>query len=518
VQRVCETAARLVVPPQQLLELRARDREADPPGGRLARHERERRDEVCMSVGQLHDRRRRGGARHQQVCPLLGRRVFRQQPQRGGVPVRRARRRAPADRLGRLGEHRYRRGVAAPARVLDVVGARRGGCAALRQRGGAPLVGAEPPGCRSRLVDRAAHQRVAEAEPPRHVGRVHEAELEQLVKRRRRRRLVDVRRGRGELGLERIARDGGALQHPPCRCGQQRELLAERGAHGRGHLDAAELHRRARVARAARELLEVERIAAALRVQHVGAHRVDVVAEQLGGFGAAQSRQLQARHGVVPCGTLERAAEPLRQLPRPRRQCQQHRRRRRAAQQRREQIDRRAVGPVHVVERQQQRRRDGQALEQRAHGGVRAIAVRRDRAPAGVAERREDLREVGRHVRADPARLEPRHVVVERVDEDRERQVLLELGGAPGQHEPAAGVGAGRQLGEQPGLADAGVAGEQQRGRPVARDPGQRGVDRVQLGRAPDEVTGDLRHGATLTGLGVQGARNQGARPMCGSG
>ena len=54
--------------------------------------------------------------------------------------------------------------------------------------------------------------------------------------------------------------------------------------------------------------------------------------------------------------------------------------------------------------------------------------------------------------------IEPVHVLVERVDEDRERHVALELGRRAVEHQVAARIGPRAELGEQSRLADARLA------------------------------------------------------------
>jgi hypothetical protein len=63
----------------------------------------------------------------------------------------------------------------------------------------------------------------------------------------------------------------------------------------------------------------------------------------------------------------------------------------------------------------------------------------------------------------------------------------------------AAVVGPARELGEQPRLADAGLAFELQRRRVAVSERSERGFDRAQLGRSPDEVLEGRVRTATLT-------------------
>ena len=170
-----------------------------------------------------------------------------QEAQRGAEPAGGAGGGAKDRRRPGLGEHGDRRQVPVARRELDVVRPRRRRRAALGEDLRAALVRAEQPAAGRALVHRAAHERVAEAEAPRDVGRAHEAEVEQLVERLHRRGVVRAGRGGGEVGLERVAGDGRAAQHPAGVGGQEPELLGQRGDHRGGHADG--LQRRSGVRR-----------------------------------------------------------------------------------------------------------------------------------------------------------------------------------------------------------------------------------------------------------------------------
>ena len=88
--------------------------------------------------------------------------------------------------------------------------------------------------------------------------------------------------------------------------------------------------------------------------------------------------------------------------------------------------------------------------------------------------------------RREPRGREAAHVLVERVHEEPERHVALELRRAAREHQHAAGVGHAAQLGEQAGLPDARLA--DQRDRRGLRPGGaiQRGAQHGQL-RAPSD-------------------------------
>ena len=110
-------------------------------------------------------------------------------------------------------------------------------------------------------------------------------------------------------------------------------------------------------------------------------------------------------------------------------------------------------------------------------------------------------------------RVEAVDVLVERVDEDPERQVELELAGPAREDEVRACVCAGGQLGEEARLADSRLADElERRGSPLA-DLGEETVDRAELRSAADEMgrqVPSVASGSTLD----QGrrSRNQGGR------
>jgi hypothetical protein len=114
---------------------------------------------------------------------------------------------------------------------------------------------------------------------------------------------------------------------------------------------------------------------------------------------------------------------------------------------------------VGVVDREQERRAAAELLEQRLDRAMGAVAL--------TLERRPELR-LGAQCREDPSQLrelvapkahEPgagvgSEVVIERVDEGRERRVALELGRPPGEDQIVALVAESEQLLEKRRLAD----------------------------------------------------------------
>jgi hypothetical protein len=119
---------------------------------------------------------------------------------------------------------------------------------------------------------------------------------------------------------------------------------------------------------------------------------------------------------------------------------------------------------VEVVQDEHERPGLREMLEQRPHRTVAAVALVLGRyrlAASQRRQRREDVRELrlyGAVERSEPARVQARDVLIQRVDEHRERQVVLELRRPTGQNQVPARPGASGELPQQPRLADPGFA------------------------------------------------------------
>ena len=156
----------------------------------------------------------------------------------------------------------------------------------------------------------------------------------------------------------------------------------------------------------------------------------------------------------------------------------------RAAHEEREEVARRAVGPVDVLERQQHRAGASELLEQRQHrleqaalaGARLLVGACADAAQLGqqvgerVARARREL--LGR-VRAHPARERP-----QRGDERRVRDLrAAELEALAQEHARIARTRARLHLAQQPRLADARLAGDEHERRPPAGGALQRAFE-----------------------------------------
>ena len=159
----------------------------------------------------------------------------------------------------------------------------------------------------------------------------------------------------------------------------------------------------------------------------------------------------------------------------------------------RDELQRRVVGPVQVVEYDHDRSPCGKALQQEADGSVSAeplVAQHRLLPASGGPDARQHPRELDDAVSDEafePVVADRAHVVVEGVDPHAEGHVALELRSAPGEDEMSTPRGGARKLRQQPGLADARTSVERKAARLSARQRVERMLKRPQLKPAPDQ-------------------------------
>jgi hypothetical protein len=177
-----------------------------------------------------------------------------------------------------------------------------------------------------------------------------------------------------------------------------------------------------------------------------------------------------------------------------------------AGEQEAEHVAGRPVGPVGVLDDQEHRGLLGGRLEEEVHGleqvgAVEGRTVARlvgaEHAAAGLepAERRVDAGDVPDHI-GEIVGQSAEHLGEREV---RERAVA-EVKTVPGEHLPALGVGQVAELGEEPGLADPGVAGQQ-------NGPGRDAVG----------VRTDAEHRSKLRQLGVPSHQGLAGMPRHGA-
>ena len=395
---------------------------------------------------------------------LPRRRTVGEHAQRRLVEPRRRRRRRSLELPCRALQHVERPLVAELRGVFHVMGARDQPGAAPLECGGGARVGGQPPAAGRALVDGVAHDRVPEREPARPVCRPHERAGQQLVERAERVGLGDAGGLSGERRLERIAGHRRALEQQP--------RLVRQG----GQLGAQRQRQRLGDARRPRELLEVERVAAAQRVD-----RRRVGADQLPRLGLAERRERQGGDASLAARRGQRRVDGRRPATLPSGDREQHGAARRTAHQRGQRVDRRAVRPLHVVEPEHERAGARQPLEEVAQRPVHAVAVGR----SALAEQRKRLR-IGEAEPREPPVVEPAQVRIDRLGPHRIRQVLLELRGRRAEHE--AVVRRRAQLGEQPRLSDARLARDRHDAAGAGPQAGERAVERLDLARAADQT------------------------------
>ena len=141
-----------------------------------------------------------------------------------------------------------------------------------------------------------------------------------------------------------------------------------------------------------------------------------------------------------------------------------------------DEIERRRIGPVQILEHEQHGRGGGEATEERErlleHTQLRACGP--------------DLRKPGQ--RALAVTSSPR---AQRLGERLVRQLgAYEVDAAPDEHLESRGSGARRQLGGEPALADPRLAGHQDRRADSRLRPAKRTFETLELLGAPDERRG----------------------------
>jgi hypothetical protein len=137
------------------------------------------------------------------------------------------------------------------------------------------------------------------------------------------------------------------------------------------------------------QLDDVEGIAATEPVQLV-AHRPGKARfEQPACLLGTQRMEVQADDSALSGGGLDDGCETPRKLRRPKRHHGEHPALRRPSHEVREELDRRGIGPVKVVEREHHRAPPAESIEQVAHGLEGAMTVGRRRRGTGAEVSRQ---------------------------------------------------------------------------------------------------------------------------------
>ena len=340
----------------------------------------------------------------------------------------------PVDLGRRFGEQRDGRDVARRSRLLDVVGERdRAGARALEAGRGA-RVPDQPAPRAHRLVDGAAHDRVAEAEAPHVVGDAARGPPP------RARPAPPARRPASSpatSAAKSISNGSPTIAAPSSSArasaasGVVSLSTASRTASGTSPCPGSLARATAGRSRAG-ELHQVERVPAALLVQAAQLAVVGGAGEQPRGLGGGQrpGRQPAGAPGIG--GAAQLGVQRGVGLTVAVGDRQQQPRRGRAADERGDERDRRRVGPVQVVEQQHEAARRGQPLEQRADRAVQLVALRGR--PGVRVQRRERAAQRGELRFAQAGRRAVRgQVAVQRLDQQRVGDVALVLRAASAQ-------------------------------------------------------------------------------------
>ncbi len=290
---------------------------------------------------------------------------------------------------------------------------------------------------------------------------------EQLIEGGEHRRDVLLGDGADELGFEWVAGDRGRSQDQPGWLRGAQKFLLDGGDHATRDGFGGAVRRRPLAAAPrgtrTRQLLDVERVPAALAVEARAVDRIGLAGDQGLRVLSAERGERQQGADARPRGSLELGEEPRRRLSV--RDCQQERPAE-PTQQVGQHLDRAGVGPVHVIERQHHWLAPGQPLEHVADRVMQPVALRALTGSARAAavwprQGGEDRGKLGQRVLVEGAehrRFHRRQIVVERVDDQPERDVTFEFGGAALEHQVAPILAPAAQLRQEPRFADSRLA------------------------------------------------------------
>ena len=242
------------------------------------------------------------------------------------------------------------------------------------------------------------------------------------------------------------------------------------------------------------ELLQVEGVAAARLVETVGVGSVGGVGQELAGLVARERRQVDADERAGAVGALERGREPLGHLAGPHGQRHEHRCSRGPVEQAAEQLDRRRVGPVQVVQNQHERLGRGEQLEQRPYGAMAPVALVLDPVPSPAARRWSDGKTWASSAPTSSSSASrrrgsrPRTYSSSASTKTQNGRSRSSSEAEPPRTRWPRSVGACPELCEQPGLADPGLA-DQLDGRGAAvLEVGEQAVERAELRGPSDQM------------------------------
>src|SRR5215211_5968660 len=135
-----------------------------------------------------------------------------------------------------------------------------------------------------------------------------------------------------------------------------------------------------------------------------------------------------------------------------------------------------------------------------------ALVLERDLALGERPQRREDVPKLRSNLvveRGEPLWVQAAEVLVERIDENGERQVVLELRRRPAKNEVPADLGASGELPEKTRLADPRFALHLDRALAASIELLEKPLERFELVRTPDKVPGNQDHALWVSQVAV---------------
>src|SRR6516165_12390565 len=169
-----------------------------------------------------------------------------------------------------------------------------------RKRARRALVRPDPPAPWCCVIHDPAHDWMAKAKAARHGGGPHEIDLQELVERDKRLRLIDLSDRCKQRRVKRLARHGARLEKPASIAREASQLLADSRDHSRRRrpyliaMGRCQRHGRARVPVCSGKLLEIKRVASTLEIEFLPQRWVGARIEQRTRLRTVQWSGLQA--------------------------------------------------------------------------------------------------------------------------------------------------------------------------------------------------------------------------------
>nr|WP_228826660.1 hypothetical protein [Nocardia abscessus] len=243
--------------------------------------------------------------------------------------------------------------------------------------------------------------------------------------------VVGIRDRGDQIHTEGVAGHRPGLKHPERVGRQPRQLLGDHPAQGERNSRVLPVPRE--VARrvvgrptafVTRQLFEVERISATLSIERPDNRGIRSLAQRLRGLGDRQRRQLMFLHQILSCRVCDGLEQQTSRLPRTI-SHRQHHAWHEPPQQMANQLRRRGIGPMQIIQNQHQRPARRQLVEHRPNSPIEL----------------ETLRHETIHPAPAPRRKHRSRSLIQSVEEDSERNFPFQLCTTTDKHVEARGFG-----------------------------------------------------------------------------